>query len=195
MNAFKFAAKIISTLALDPLLPAYSAITFALAEKSQGLLCAYGNSSGQLVVPNGIVAPVGSTLALGSATFAGAILSNTPTGGVGYSAGAGAAATQSTNKSTAVANTSSVPSLSGTIAMNNAALAAGTIVSFTFTNSAIAATDVLVLNHVSGGTVGSYTLNAQAGAGSAVINVRNDTAGSLSEAIVIQYAVIKGAVS
>ena len=76
--------------------------------------------------------------------------------------------------------------------MNNASLGAGTIVSFTLTNSAIAATDVLVLNHISGGTVGSYSLNAQCAAGSATINVRNNTAGGLSEAIVIQFALIKG---
>jgi hypothetical protein len=76
--------------------------------------------------------------------------------------------------------------------MNNAALAAATIVSFVATNTAIAATDVLVLNHISGGTPGSYTLNARCAAGSATIDVRNNTAGSLSEAIVIQYALIKG---
>jgi hypothetical protein len=49
------------------------------------------------------------------------------------------------------------------------------------------------LNHVSGGTPGSYLLNAQCAAGSATINVRNETAGSLSEAIVIQFVVIKAA--
>jgi hypothetical protein len=49
----------------------------------------------------------------------------------------------------------------------------------------------LVLNHVSGGTFGAYTLNARAAAGSATIDVRNVTAGSLGEAIVIGYAVVK----
>jgi len=47
------------------------------------------------------------------------------------------------------------------------------------------------LNHISGGTAGSYLLNAQSAAGSASINVRNITTGSLSEAIVIAFAVIK----
>jgi hypothetical protein len=51
--------------------------------------------------------------------------------------------------------------------------------------------ELLILNQISGGTVGSYTLNAQCAAGSATINVRNETAGSLSEAIVIQFALIK----
>jgi hypothetical protein len=50
---------------------------------------------------------------------------------------------------------------------------------------------VLILNHISGGTAGSYLLNAQSAAGSASINVRNITVGSLSEAIVIAFAVIK----
>jgi hypothetical protein len=49
----------------------------------------------------------------------------------------------------------------------------------------------VVLNHASAGTAGAYTLNAQAAAGSASINVRNVTGGALSEAIVIRFAVIK----
>jgi hypothetical protein len=115
---------------------------------------------------------------------------NLATSGVGYqtSAGAGGTVTQATNKSTGV----TLNTATGQITMNNAALGAGTIVSFTLTDSAIAATDVLTLNHISGGTVGSYTLNAQCAAGSATINVRNNTAGSLSEAIVLQFALVKG---
>jgi hypothetical protein len=105
----------------------------------------------------------------------------------GYGAGAGGTVTQATNKSTgATLNTRC-----GTITMNGAELAADTTVSFTLTNSQIAATDVVVLNHASAGTAGAYTLNAQAAAGSASINVRNVTGGALSEAIVIRFAVIK----
>lgn len=122
-------------------------------------------------------------------SFPGAARSVSPSGGVGYATGAGGTVTQATSKATAV--TKNV--LSGAITMNAAALAAATIVSFTFTNSSIAATDVLVLNHISGGTPGSYGLNARCGAGSATIDVRNNSAGSLSEAIVIQFVVIKGA--
>ncbi len=107
--------------------------------------------------------------------------------GIGYSSGAGGTVTQITSKATGV----TLNKISGQVTMNAAALAAGVIVSFVMTNSAIVATDVLILNHVSGGTVGSYTLNAQAAAGSATINVRNNTAGSLAEAIVIAFAVVK----
>lgn len=119
---------------------------------------------------------------------AGSILSNGATAGIGYATGAGGTVTQATSKATGV----TLNKASGAITMNAAALAAGTIVSFVLTDSAIAATDVLVLNHISGGTIGSYTLNAQAAAGTATINVRNNTGGSLSDAIVIQFAVIKG---
>lgn len=113
------------------------------------------------------------------------------TGTIGYEAGAGGVVTQETNKTTGVTLNAS----SGQITMNGAALNADTTVSFTLTNSRIAASDVLILNHVSAGTGGAYTLNARPAAGSAVINVRNVTGGSLSEAIVIGFAVIKGATS
>lgn len=106
----------------------------------------------------------------------------------GYITGSGGSITQLTSKATGVTLSKS----SGAITLNNAALAAATIVSFTLTDTQIAATDVLVLNHISGGTPGSYTLNARCAAGSAIINVRNNTAGSLSEAIVLQFVVIKG---
>jgi len=109
----------------------------------------------------------------------------------GYGTGVGGAVTQITSKATGV----TLSKATGQITMNNAALAAATTVSFTLTNTLIAATDILVLNHVSGGTAGSYLLNAQCAAGSASINVRNVTAGSLSEAIVIGFVLIKGAAS
>jgi len=112
---------------------------------------------------------------------------NLNTDKAGYITGEGGTVTQATNKSTGV----TLNTKCGQITMTSAALAANTTVSFTLTNSTIAATDLLVLNHVSGGTAGAYNLNAQAGAGSASINVRNVTAGSLSEAVVIGFAVIK----
>jgi len=109
----------------------------------------------------------------------------------GYIAGGGGTVTQATNKATGV----TLDKPSGQITMNNASLAAATIVSFTFTNSTISSTDLLVINHVSGGTIGSYTFTAACGSGSATVYVRNATSGSLGEAIVLRYAVIKGAIS
>ena len=51
---------------------------------------------------------------------------------------------------------------------------------FTLNDSSIAAGDLLVLNHVSGGTPGAYGLNGQRSAGAATINVRNTTAAARS---------------
>jgi hypothetical protein len=116
---------------------------------------------------------------------------NLNTDKAGYVAGEGGTVTQATSKSTGV----TLSKKCGQITMNAAALAADTTVTFTLTNTEIVATDIIVLNHVSGGTAGSYLLNAQAGSGSASINVRNITGGALSEAIVIGFAIIKAVVS
>lgn len=137
-----------------------------------GTVALITGSSGQ-VMYNLAGALAGSNLGISSGAF-------------GYTAGGGAV-TQATSKTTGV----TLNAVCGQVTMNAAALAADTTATFTLTNSTIAATDVLILNHVSGGTAGSYLLNAQAAAGSAAINVRNITAASLSEAIVIRFAVIK----
>jgi len=109
------------------------------------------------------------------------------TGKQGYATGSGGVITQSVDKTTAVTLSKST----GQITLAATALAASTTVSFTLTNTVIEAGDILVMNHISGGTAGSYLLNAQSAAGSASINVRNISLGSLSEAIVIAFAVIK----
>ena len=79
--------------------------------------------------------------------------------------------------------------------MNNANLVTGTAVSFTLTNSQIAATDLLIINHASGGTTGAYVFDARAAAGSATITVRNVTSGDIAEALVISFAVIKSSIT
>lgn len=110
---------------------------------------------------------------------------------IGYSAAAQGAVTQATSKSTAVTlNTSA-----GQITMNNAALAASTNVAFTLNNSLISSKDVLIANVAGGGaTAGTYNVFVSAlTAGSATIVLRNISAGSLSEAVVINYAIIHGA--
>lgn len=109
-------------------------------------------------------------------------------GQLGYSTEAQGSVTQATSKSTGVTLNKS----SGQITMNNAALAGTTNVTFTLTNSFIGVKDVLVLN-VYGGTAGSYNVWVSGLAeGSATITVRNITGGSLSEAIVINFAIIHG---
>jgi hypothetical protein len=113
-------------------------------------------------------------------------------GGLGYATGAGGTVTQSTSKSTGV----TLNALCGQITMNNASLNNNTLVSFVLTNSKIAATDVIILNHVSGGSnIGKYGLNGRCGSGSATIDVIQYTGGSLSEAIVIRFMILKGVTS
>lgn len=166
-----------------------SVATFLATPSSANLATAVTDETGS----GGALVFASSPTITGTLNVTGAIAATTTitsagaTSGIGYAAGAGGTVTQITSKSTGV----TLSKVSGAITMNNAALAAGTIVSFVLTNTAIAATDVLILNHISGGTPGSYTLNARAAAGSATIDVRNNTAGSLSEAIVIQFVVIK----
>lgn len=112
----------------------------------------------------------------------------TGNGGLGYGTGSGGAVTQITSKATGV--TLNKPN--GTITLNAAALAANTTVSFTLTSSSIAATDVVHVQRVSGGTAGAYNVWCDSvAAGSCVICVRNISAGSLSEAVVLQFVIHK----
>lgn len=120
----------------------------------------------------------------------GGVTSSSATAGMGYATGAGGTITQATSKSTTVV----LNKVAGAITMNNAALNAGIEVSFTVTNSAIAAADVVMVNHSSAGTAGAYMVQANSiAAGSFAITVTNLTAGNLSEAIVLSFVIIKGA--
>ena len=110
------------------------------------------------------------------------------TTGLGYASGVGGAVTQITSKATAV----TLNKLSGQITMNGAALAATTTVGFTLTNSFMAATDVVLVTIASGGTANSYNTQVAATvAGSCVIELRNTSAASKSEAVVLNFAVFK----
>jgi len=107
---------------------------------------------------------------------------------LGYAAAAQGTVTQDTSKSTGVTlNTSS-----GQITMSNAALAATTNVAFTLTNNKITAKDVIIFN-VAGGnaTAGTYNVfTSTLTAGSATVVLRNISGGSLSEAVVLNFAII-----
>ncbi len=111
---------------------------------------------------------------------------------VGYSTGSGGTITQATNKSTGV----TLDKRCGQITMNAAALTAASEVSFTLTNSVIAATDVVMVCISSGATAGAYNVQCDAvAAGSCRISVGNMSSGSLSEAIVLNFVVIKAVTS
>jgi hypothetical protein len=107
---------------------------------------------------------------------------------IGYTAAAQGTVTQLTDKSTAV--TLNKPA--GRITMNNASLNTATNATFTLNNSFISANDTVVLT-ISGGqtTPGSYNVFANAlSAGSVSISLRNISGGSLSEAIVVNFAIL-----
>ena len=114
-------------------------------------------------------------------------------GAIGYGTGSGGTVTQLTSKSTTV--TLNRPS--GRIIMSNAALAANTTVTFTLSNSLIGVDDVVAVclrgGMASGATYQVWIDNVSSSA--TLICLRNISGGSLSEAINISFAVIKGATS
>ena len=100
----------------------------------------------------------------------------------------GVTVVQASSKTTGV----TASAFAGKITMNGAALAAGVEAVFTVTNTKIAATDIVIVNHASAGTAGAYMVHVvEVGAGSFKIGVGNVSGGSLSEAIVLHFAVIK----
>lgn len=108
---------------------------------------------------------------------------------LGYGPGAGGAVIQSTSKSTAV--TLNKPT--GRIITDNQALAGGAMVQFILNNSLISADDNVVV-----------TLNFNANysvkvvwtiAGSCAIVLKNESVGSLSDAVQLNFAIIKGAIA
>ena len=111
---------------------------------------------------------------------------------LGYKAGSGGTVTQASNKTTAV----TLNKINGEIVMNGAALADDATAAFTLTNSTIAATDVVIVNVASVGTAGAYQVTVGAvAAGSCSISVLNVSGGALSEAIKLNFAVIKAVAS
>lgn len=107
---------------------------------------------------------------------------------LGYTAAAQGVVTQATDKSTAVTLNKSA----GRITMNNASLATATNATFTLNNSFISANDTVILT-ISGGqaTPGSYNVFANSlGAGTVSITLRNISGGTLSEAVIINFAII-----
>jgi hypothetical protein len=109
---------------------------------------------------------------------------------IGYSAAAQGAVTQLTSKSTAVTLNKSM----GRITMNAAALVQQTNVLFTLNNTSIGPNDIVIVSVSGGGTAGAYwPYVASQTTGSAQIGLFNNTAGSLSEAVIINFAIIHGA--
>jgi hypothetical protein len=105
----------------------------------------------------------------------------------GYAKGGGSV-TQATDKSTGV--TLNTPC--GQITLDDDELAANTAVAFTLTNSQIDPQDVVAVSIKSGATAGAYAVSTlDIASGSVKIVLRNLTAGSLSEAVVLNFVIIK----
>lgn len=103
-------------------------------------------------------------------------------------AGTGGAVSQATSKSTAV----TLNKRCGNVTMMNSALAAGAIVSFTLNNSMAALEDMVLATHHATGTFGAYNIAARVtSTGAVTVSVRNTSAASLSEAVVIKFALLK----
>ena len=106
---------------------------------------------------------------------------------LGYTTGSGGAVTQATNKSTGV--TLNTPN--GQITMNAAELAAATIVTFILTNSFIGPTDNIVITaNFVGGPYEAWAYAVESG--QCRIAVRNAGGSPLSDAVVLNFAIING---
>ena len=118
----------------------------------------------------------------------------TGSGGIGYGTGSGGTVTQLTSKTTGV----TINKSSGRIITSNSALAANTTTAFIVTNSACSATDTIIVNvWESGLSLQTYTVWANPGNtnGYFYIQLRNMTGSSYSEAVYINFCIIKGSTS
>lgn len=109
---------------------------------------------------------------------------------LGYGTGAGGTVTQATNKFTPV--TLNRPS--GQITMNNAALTAGATATFMLNNTLLTTEQNIFFTEVNASGTRRYSLGWNIGNGYAYVHVKNETAGSLSDAVVINFTIVKGAV-
>lgn len=138
-----------------------------------------GTTVSGAVIDNSTIGATTPAIVVGTTVYA--------TTEIGYTAEASGTVTQLTDKSTGVTLNKSA----GQITLNGAALANVTNVSFTLTNSTISAKDVIILSVSSGATAGAYNCwISSKTTGSCVITIRNLSGGSLSEAFVINFAVI-----
>jgi hypothetical protein len=117
-------------------------------------------------------------------------------GALGYAAGfgVGGAVTQTTSKST---TPPTINKSAGQITTHNAALASNTVVFFTVNDSQVTSADTVNVTLQSGhANSGTYEVWAESpGSGTFKICIRNISGGSLSEALVLNFTVTKGAAS
>ena len=105
---------------------------------------------------------------------------------LGYGSGAGGTVTQATSKSTSV----TLAKPCGTITMHNAALGAGATVTFQVNNNLVSQTDCIVVNSVDDFGAAYVATASEVWDGYFYIRVTNNTAGSRSEAVRINFTVL-----
>jgi len=120
--------------------------------------------------------------------FTNGLTSITPLNKIGYGTGAGSTVTQGSSRTTGV----TINAVSGAITLVSAA-GTSSYTTFTVTNSAVAATDVVIVNQKSG-TDKYETFVSNIGAGSFNITF-SDVSGTTTEAPVLNFVVIKGVTS
>lgn len=139
--------------------------------KGSGTITLGNSSTGNIVASRAIAGALGIT-------------SSGATAGIGYATGAGGAVTQATDRTTGV----TLNTVAGAITLVSAA-GSTTPASFTVTNSAVAATDVIVLSQKSG--TDKYVLLVTAVAAGSFQITAYTTGGTTTEQPVINFAVIK----
>ena len=132
----------------------------------------------------GVTAPTVAVDVTGAVAATTTITSSGATSGVGYRTGAGGAVTQATSRTTGV----TLNNVCGAITLFTAA-GSTTATTFTVTNSAVAATDTIIVNQKSGTNL-YVTLVTAVAAGSFNITFYT-TGGTASDAPVFNFAVIK----
>lgn len=132
------------------------------------------------------MALTGNQTVAGNKNFTGNLLMTGSSSVIGYGTGSGGSVTQLTSKSTTV--TLNKPT--GRITTNNEALISNAGVVFSFNNNLLNAGDNILIGCDSVG----YRVFADAvGVGGCTILLENRTAGTLNDAVVLNYQIIKGA--
>jgi len=147
------------------------------------------SSAGSAVLTIGASRVTSSMLNLTTVAASSSILTSSATAGIGYSAGAGGTVTQATSRTTGV----TLNKVSGVITLNSTSLAAGTQATFTVTNSAVSATDTVLVNMASYSTGLPSCWVQSVSAGSFTLTVRNNHASTAdTTADTINFTVHKG---
>lgn len=128
----------------------------------------------------------------GNIKTGGYLLSRSPTGGIGYAAGAGGAVTQITSASTAVTLNTATGQIT-TVALTTAA---GAEEVFQVNNSAVASLDIIsVSTTYTGAGTPAVTVKGVATGGFVIVITNLHAANALDAVVVINFAVIKGITS